>query len=265
MMSIESPSFFSPLGTDYWQWSILLSITTGWSRCPIAPDNFLVLQPGLAAARTSRESFQAWKNMAAFVRQGGERLAAAEKELATNRIQGSHLVDLEKENLLLRAELGRQNDEQAVFRFYGGGGEWFIDGGCQHGIHSETPVYFQGSLVGQVTHSEPGFSEVRTILGQDFRQPVKIGTASARGLLQNSRGVTEVVALSLRSGVQSGDLVLTQGLGAIPPDKPIGTVRQVAADAATGSMTVEVDPLFIPAQIDWVTVQLGVKEQSCSD
>lgn len=262
-MLVGSPSYFARLALLVGSGFLFLFLQQGGLAGPVRSAAFQSLQPGLAAARVYGESWRSLQSSAAFIRQGGSRLAAAENELARGRIEAQLLGRLEKENQELRAQLGRQREQSVELRFYGGGGYWFIDGGCRQGLAADSPVYYQGSLLGQVKDTAANFSAVSTILDQSFRTPVKIGTSSATGLFQNSRGVPEILALPLRAQIQPGEMVITRGLGPIPPDVPLGRVLRVEASAETGTARAQLEPFFRPDQIEWVEVPTA-PEDTCA-
>lgn len=261
-MRTESPSYFLRLGIIVAAGLLLIFFQQGGLALPLREGIFWTLKPGLRAARMLADTSGAISSGVQFWWTGTQRLAAAEHELAQQRIAGEKVQELEKENKLLRQELGRKRSDHAVLRFFGGGTQWFVDGGCRQGVERGAPVLFEESLVGRILEVNTNFSVVESIIDPNFRLPVAIGSASATGLMESSRGVIEVTHLSVRDGIGVGDSIRSGGLEKIPPGLAIGRVVLVESDEATGLTNALVEPYFSLNSIDFVTVPVE-KEAVC--
>lgn len=251
-MRTESPSYFIRLGAAVAVGLLAIFFHQGGLVSPLREGIFWSLKPGLLAAQILSDAGTAVGDGIQFWLTGTQRLAAAEHELALQRVSKEQIQELEKENRLLRRELGRKQPSQVTLRFFGGGKEWFVDGGCRQGIEKGAPVLFEGSLVGKILEASPYFSVVQTVIDPNFRLPVHIG--SAAGLLESSRGITEVTQLSARDIIEVGDSISSRGLERIPPSLPIGRVRAIERSEATGIASALVELFFPPGSIDFATV-----------
>lgn len=261
-MRTESPSYFLRLGVIVAAGLLLIFFQQGGLALPLRESIFWTLKPGLRSARLLGDAGRAVSAGAQFWWTGTQRLATAEHELAKQRIEGEKVRELEKENQLLRQELGRKRSGYAVLRFFGGGTQWFVDGGCRQGIEKGSPVLFEESLVGRILEVNTNFSAVESIVDPNFRLPVNIGSASATGLLESSRGVVEVTHVSARDGIGVGDNIRSGGLEKIPPDLAVGRVISVENNEATGLTSALVEPYFHLNSIDFVAVPIE-KEAAC--
>ncbi len=261
-MRVESPTYFLRLGIVV---AVSVAFLLGQQGGLVGPLRGLImisLRPGWAAAQAYAQIRQTVYADWLFLTQGGSRLAAAEHELARQQVAAEVVAELTKENALLRQELGRVVPEQAIYRFYGGGTNWFIDGGCRQGVQPGAPVLYEGALVGQIDKVEANFSSVQTIMDRSFRLPVEVGTASAQGLFMVSRGAPEVSQLAADQPLSTGDQVISLGFAQVPPHLILGKVTIIQTEAGTGMARAIVEPTFSPAAISWVRVPRE-KDQTC--
>lgn len=254
-MRIESPTYFLRLALIIGSGIFFLLLQQGGLDSGVRDRFFWALRPGLSLVQTASDLARSARFTVEFIIEGGRRLAAAEHELSQQRVAQQIVRDLEKENNLLRQELGRPSAEKPMYRLYGGGQNWFIDGGCQHGVKEGAPVLYEGSLVGLIGKVDESFSAVKVLSDRTQRLPVSVGTASAQGIFAASRGAPEIGQLSLRDAVVEGDSVTTLGFGLVPPGLAIGRVSLVQTERNTGTTNVGVELEFLPQEAQWVRVE----------
>lgn len=252
-MRAESPSYFLRLGTIISVGLGLVFLSQGGMAPALRQGIFLSLRPGLQVLRFGRVGGQRMLDGWRFVFSGAERLARSEFELSQQRVWFERLRELEKENDLLRKELGRDQPGKITLAFYGSGHDWFIDGGCHNGVEQGAPVFFQGSFLGVVGQVDRYFSTVQTVGEPDFRLPVKAGSAS--GLLESAQGVTAVTQLSAGDSLVEGEAIVTVGSGRVPGGLPIGRVTMIRRDEALGTTQAVVEPYFRLSQMEFVEVE----------
>lgn len=216
---------------------------------------FRLQQPAWVVVQEVQQEVESLRQGAEIVRYGGKRLAELESQLSHVRVQEDRFAQLERENQLLRQELGRlQSTQTRVFRLYGNGRTWFIDGGTHHGVLIGQSVQREGALIGVVDEVFAHFSHVKTVLDTEWRVPVQVGTGSAspRGVYDQSRGVSQVEYVPLAQVVHAGDPVYTLGDAEVPPQLLLGWVesQEPAADEATWKLIVR--PAFPLETLQWV-------------
>lgn len=195
--------------------------------------------------------------------QGGSQLAQLERERADAASQSEKVAVLEKENALLRAELGRlgSQSEEVTVRLYGHRDRWFIDAGCKEGVQTGKPLTREGSLVGEVQRVTDQFSVVRTLRDPSWRLPVQIGTESARGLFQVATGMPEVHEIPAALPVHEGDSVITLGGEFLRPGLLVGKVSSIREEAGTGTKHAQVVLSYEPERVPYV--QIEREEPAC--
>lgn len=218
---------------------------------------FATTDPGLRLISWMRADRWRWQQGWQLLTQGGERLARLQAEVSSLKNQQNQISALERENALLRQELGKRTPakEEVVARFYGFREEWFIDTGCHDGVQVGAMVTNEGRLVGQVRQVWPTYAEVQTLRDPSWRLPVNIGTASARGLFQSARGEPEVSELHPSATFSVGEQVVTVGFQNIPPDVVIGEVSESITRGADGQRVARVRLSIEPESAAVVFVQ----------
>jgi rod shape-determining protein MreC len=117
-----------------------------------------------------------------------------------------------------------------------------IDGGKRRGVTPFMPVVNADGLVGKVVHVLPYMSLVQLLPDPLNRTSVTIRPSRVVGVLETENGIVLFVRCRTHAEVDSGDTVVTSGLGGIyPKGLFVGTVRRLAADE---------DPLFVRAVVD---------------
>ncbi len=143
-------------------------------------------------------------------------------------------------------------------RFY----SFTIDRGELHGVEEGDPVITADGLVGIVSEVGLTYSHVRTIL--DISVNVGVYDISTRdsGILSgdltlSTEGICKLEYLPLESGIASGNLIVTSGIGGVfPKDLPVGTVKSVRTDSGGLSLTAEIIP---SADIENITNVVVIK------
>jgi cell shape-determining protein MreC len=197
----------------------------------------IIGQPAISGVQQVQEINNRLLRMSLLLTQGSERLASAEHEIALCQVESDRLTLLEKENTLLREALGQQprDNQPQTLQFYGSGENWFVNGGRNVQIETGNLVMWEGSLVGRVTDVYDYHSRVQTLLDQDWQIPVEVGTASAKALLTQVRGFSEVQLIPKNAPVENDSLVSSAGDEYLPPNLPIGRLAnlQDQPDGAT--------------------------------
>ena len=111
------------------------------------------------------------------------------------------------------------------------GGSLTIDKGEKDGVLPNRAVITPDGLVGRVDRSTSHEARVLTLLHRDCSVAVRVGRSRVDGVLQwefGDRPMLNLLYVSAREDVQSGDEVLTSGLGGIFPEGVrVGTVTRV--------------------------------------
>jgi len=105
-----------------------------------------------------------------------------------------------------------------------------INAGAEDGVSVGMPVEGARGLVGQVYRTTPHAAQVLLITDNISNVPVRLGSSRATGILRGGGigGEMEVDWIDLEATVDSGEVVLTSGLGGrFPEDLVIGRVVRV--------------------------------------
>jgi len=105
----------------------------------------------------------------------------------------------------------------------------WIASGSYSGLRQGMPVVTERGLVGRVAEVFPTMSRIRLILDPESSANVILQAARADGtLVAQPNGELWVEMIDQQAIVQTGELVLTSGLGGgYPPDIPVGQVISV--------------------------------------
>ena len=141
-------------------------------------------------------------------------------------------------------------------------GSFTIDKGSLDGVEAADPVITADGLVGIVWEVGLTYSHVRTIL--DISVEVGVYDIATRdsGIITgdislSSDGLCKLKYLPKESGIASGNLVVTSGIGGVfPKDLPVGTVRSIEVDSSGLSLMANIEPA---ADIMDVTEVLVIK------
>lgn len=240
-----------------------------------------ILQPTVAAHQNLQLQQQQFENSWILLNQGGQRLVNLENQLQAQQFDQAELKLLQRENSLLREQLGQRNESIQQYprvRFYGRDGNFFINAGRNQNVQTNQLVFNEGVLVGLVTDVYANHSQVKTVTDQAWRFPVQIWfspagsraalitgfnsdsdldlsltaspeanptedlTISTPGLWQNTRGYAEVIQVAQQHPIEVGDLVRTLGSLDLPPDYLVGRVVEVKAHPDGATWLLRVEP-----------------------
>lgn len=131
-----------------------------------------------------------------------------------------------------------------------------INRGSDDGLRRGMPIVSSQGLVGRVAAVTADGARVQLITDPDTAINVRIQPTGAEGLLQGSiTGDISVEAISQDANIQTGDLVLTSGLGGnFPPDMLIGQVSGVRQRPVELFQTANVEPVVDFSQLEIVLV-----------
>jgi rod shape-determining protein MreC len=120
-----------------------------------------------------------------------------------------------------------------------------INRGSDDGLRRGMPVVSSQGLVGRVAAVTADGARVQLISDPDTAINVRIQPSGAEGLLQGSiTGDMTIEAIPQDASVQTGDLILTSGLGGnYPPDMLIGQVSSVRQSPVELFQTASVEPV----------------------
>lgn len=131
-----------------------------------------------------------------------------------------------------------------------------INRGSDDGLRRGMPVVSSQGLVGRVAAVTADGARVQLINDPDIAINVRIQPSGAEGSLQGSiTGDITVEAIPQEASIQSGDLILTSGLGGnYPPDMLIGQVSGVRQRPVELFQTATVEPVVDFTQLGIVLV-----------
>jgi len=131
-----------------------------------------------------------------------------------------------------------------------------INRGSDDGLRRGMPVVSSQGLVGRVAAVTADGARVQLITDPDTAINVRIQPSGAEGLLQGSiTGDITAEAIPQDASIQTGDLVLTSGLGGnFPPDMLIGQVSGVRQRPVELFQTATVEPVVDFSQLEIVLV-----------
>ena len=131
-----------------------------------------------------------------------------------------------------------------------------INRGSDDGLRRGMPVVSSQGLVGRVAAVTADGARVQLITDPDTAINVRIQPSGAEGLLQGSiTGDITVEAIPQDASIQTGDLVLTSGLGGnFPQDMLIGQVSGVRQRPVELFQTATVEPVVDFSQLEIVLV-----------
>jgi rod shape-determining protein MreC len=131
-----------------------------------------------------------------------------------------------------------------------------INRGSDDGLRRGMPVVSSQGLVGRVAAVTADGARVQLITDPDTAINVRIQPSGAEGFLQGSiTGDITVEAIPQNASIQTGDLILTSGLGGnFPPDMLIGQVSGVRQRPVELFQTATVEPVVDFSQLEIVLV-----------
>ncbi len=136
-----------------------------------------------------------------------------------------------------------------------------INRGSDDGLRRGMPVVSSQGLVGRVAAVTADGARVQLITDPDTAINVRVQPSGAEGSLEGSiTGDLTLENIPQDSNIQSGDLVLTSGLGGnFPPDMLIGQVSGVRQRPVELFQTATVEPVVDFSQLEIVLVVVNFR------
>jgi rod shape-determining protein MreC len=219
-----------------------------------------------ATAYLKRSAGEIWDSYVdlRFVRQENVHL---QEEVQALRARLGVVEEGQRENQRLKNLLGLR--EREAFHVVAAGivgrdaTNWFhtllIDRGSRHGVERHTAVIAPAGLVGQVVEASASSARVQLITDPVSSVGVLLQGSRVTGLLVGGQsGRLRIRYLPVRAEVQSGEVVITSGLGGVYP-KGILVGKVLAVDGRGGALFQEatVEPSVDFSQLEEVLVITG--------
>ena len=142
-----------------------------------------------------------------------------------------------------------------------------INRGTKHGVKEDMPVFSMNGMVGKITKASLGHSRVQLMLDPNLKLSVMERRTRVAGFLESRNGRTLMAMVPTHAGIQTGDTLITSGLGGIfPKGIPVGTVNEVRKADLDVMRLVDVVPfqdfsnleeVFVMAkEPDWIIKEL---------
>ena len=131
-----------------------------------------------------------------------------------------------------------------------------IDRGKKDGILKNQSVVSEDGVVGKILEVRKSTSYVQLIIDKKSYVPILLRENRDRGMLYG-QGINQLVLrfISLDSGMQEGDILVTSGIAGIHnKDFPIGTVKNFNENTFFYSLEAAVEPLVNFARLEYVFV-----------
>ncbi len=212
------------------------------------------------------------------LRQAREELAAARERLNELDQTNREIVQLRRENQLLRDQIGFSRvldpgriaaeviakDHDNLFSTI------TVNKGSRHGVRRDMPVVaFQGDLeglVGKVVAVGPGSSQVLPLYDPQCLVSARLERSRNEGLVVGQGKDRENVLMRYvkkiaKDNIEYGDLVVTAGLGGLyPKGINIGRIRDIRARGYETSLELEVEPVIDFDRLEYVYVVVSPPE-----
>ena len=191
------------------------------------------------------------------LREANQKLIGAEQDKRENE-QFRSFLGLKETNPDYEFEPATVIGRDSTNRFY----SFTIDRGSLHGVEEADPVITADGLVGIVWEVGLTYSHVRTILDISVEAGVYDISTRDSGIVTgdislSAEGLCKLKYLPRESGIASGNLIVTSGIGGVfPKDLPVGTVKSIEVDHSGLSLTAVIEP---SADIENVTDVLVIK------
>jgi rod shape-determining protein MreC len=224
-----------------------------------------------ATAALKRSAGEIWDSYVdlRFVRQENVRL---QEEVEALKARLGAVEEAHRENQRLKNLLGLR--EREPFQVVAAGivgrdaTNWFhtllIDRGSRHGVERHTAVIAPAGLVGQVVEASSSSARVQLITDPVSSVGVLLQGSRVTGLLVGGQsGRLRIRYLPLRAEIQTGEVVITSGLGGVYP-KGILVGKVLAVDGRGGALFQEatVEPSVDFSQLEEVLVITGQASRS---
>jgi len=135
----------------------------------------------------------------------------------------------------------------------------FINKGSEDGVHPDMPATVAEGVVGRVVNSSSDISRILLLTDPNHSVDCRVARTRDRGVLSGSleRGCI-LRYINLKSGIKSGDEVVTSGLdGIFPRGLPIGKVETVDKGHQGLFLEARIAPAVDFSEIEEVLVVLG--------
>lgn len=191
------------------------------------------------------------------LQEANEKLIGAEQDKRENE-QFRSFLGLKETNPDYEFEPATVIGRDSTNRFY----SFTIDKGSINGVEPADPVITADGLVGIVWEVGLTYAHVRTILDISVEAGVYDISTRDSGIVTgdislSSEGLCKLKYLPKESGIASGNLIVTSGIGGVfPKDLVVGTVKSIMVDSSGLSLTAIIVPA---ADIDNVTDVLIIK------
>ncbi|MBV6272495.1 rod shape-determining protein MreC [Alcaligenaceae bacterium CGII-47] len=254
----------------------LLVVDAGWTTVlnPLRQAISAAIYPFQRVALAPRdliEYMDSWTNAATLARAEQDALRRQQIEMAQ---LSTHAAQLAAENQQLRRLLNVSEEISqrsiAVEVFYVPPNAFshrlVFNKGSDAGIAPGMPVIDEGGVVGQIIRVTPYTSEAALLIDDQASIPVQVLRNGLRLIAfgSNEVGKLEVRYLTAGADVQSGDTLVTSGIGGLfPAGLSVAKVESVQRDPGTGFAMAIAQPLshperyrhFLVLQVDVSTTQ----------
>jgi rod shape-determining protein MreC len=210
------------------------------------PIQLAVNSPG-AAWRWTRESFESRDEL----RSENARLRASERDLELRSMRYEALARENGELRGLAAALPPVADrwlpaEIVNIQLSSLRQRLLLNRGAANGVFQGQAVLDDKGLIGQTTHVGPWSAEVILITDPEHAVPVRVERTGLRTIAVGAGDTTTLALpyLPANADIQSGDLLVTSGLGGVFPEGyPVAHVTEVHRDAVQPLAQVRAAPL----------------------
>ncbi len=206
------------------------------------------------------------------LRETREELAAARQRLEQLDQTNREIVQLRRENQLLRDQIGFSQalvpgriaaeviakDHDNLFSTL------TVNKGSRHGVRRDMPVVaFQGDmegLVGKVVAVGPGSSQILPLYDPQCIVSARLERTRNEGLVvgqgkDRDNVLMRYVKKIAKDNIEYGDLVITAGLGGLyPKGVNIGRIRDIRARGYETSLELEVEPILDFDRLEYVYI-----------
>lgn len=148
---------------------------------------------------------------------------ALKNQIASLQEEVAGLIEesIQYHRLKIQLEFAEQNPDRKVFAEVIGESidnfhqVLFINRGTQHGIKRNFAVILKEGVVGRIQSVTPFQSSVQLVLDHRSRFPAIIQRTRAKGIVYGTHSGLELRRINLRSDIQVGDRVVTNGLSGL--------------------------------------------------
>ncbi len=145
---------------------------------------------------------------------------------------------------------------------------WFksviINKGKKSGLNVNMPVVDANGIIGKIVSLSPNYAKVLLIIDQNSAVDCLVQRSRDRGMVKGlSSEICKLNYVVKSSDVETGDIVITSGLGGIfPKGIPVGEVMQIEDFSGKLFKDIEIRPAVNFSKLEEVLVILKEKEPS---